>query len=140
MSDINYIKLIDLLYLNPHNIEIIKQQYLLLLSSFYSIESIENELFRTNLERIHQMGMIVVGIVCDSSFNFEIVASGTVTIEPKLIHGGKNVGRIEDVVVAREFRGKGISRRIIDILTMFARENNCVSIKKRILPLHKNNP
>jgi len=133
MSEVNYIKLADLIHLNPHNIETIKQQYLLLLSQSTTVESMENEIFRINVERIHQMGIIVVGILCDSSNNhnpFEIIASGTIIIQPNFYKGGKNVARIEDIIVAKHMRGQGISRRIIDILQLYAREKNCIETKK----------
>lgn len=128
MSELNYMKLIDLLYLNPHNIEYIKNQYLLLLSHLTSTNFIENDLFKENIERIHQMGTIIVGIVSDSSNNFEIVGSGTIIVEPKIIRGGKNVGHIEDIVVADHMRGQGISQRILEILKQNAREKNCYKV------------
>jgi glucosamine-phosphate N-acetyltransferase len=121
-------KLVDLLYLNPHNIEYIKNQYLLLLSHLTSTNFIENDLFKENIERINQMGTIIVGVVLDSSGNFEIVASGTIIIEPKIIRGGKNVGHIEDIVVAGHMRGKDISQRILEILKQIARERNCYKV------------
>jgi len=132
MSEVNFIKLADLIHLNPHNIETIKQQYLLLLSQSTTVESMENDIFRINVERIHQMGIIVVGILCDSSNNnpFEIIASGTIIIQPNFYKGGKNVARIEDIIVAKHMRGQGISRRIIDILQLYAREKNCIEAKK----------
>ena len=53
--------------------------------------------------------------------NIEIIASGTIIIEPKIIREGKNVGHIEDIVVAKHMRGKDISSKIINILKLFAR-------------------
>lgn len=133
MSEVNYIKLADLIHLNPHNIETIKQQYLFLLSQSKTVESMEIDIFRINVERIHQMGMIVVGIICDFSNNipFEIIASGTIIIQPKFCKGGKNVARIEDIIVSKHMRGQGISRRIVEILQLYAREKNCIETKNR---------
>ncbi len=128
MSEINYIKLIDLIHLNPHSIETIKNQYLLLLSQLTTTEFIENNIFRNNVERINQMGTIIVGIMTDSSNNFEIIASGTIIVEPKIIRGGKNVGHIEDVVISKHMSGKNISQRILDILKLYARENQCYKV------------
>lgn len=128
MSELNYINLVDLLHLNLHNIESIKNQYLLLLSNLTSTEYIETKLFKDNIEKISQMGTIIVGIISDSSNNFEIVASGSIVIEPKIIRGGRNVGHIEDIVVADHMRGQGISQKILDILRNIAREKNCYKI------------
>lgn len=128
MSNIQYTKLIDLLNANENNVETIKEQYLLLLSELTSTSNIETSLFIKNVERISQMGAIFVAIINNSSNNIEIVASGTIIIEPKIIRGGKNVGHIEDIVVIKHFRGKGISSKILNIIKIYARENNCYKI------------
>jgi glucosamine-phosphate N-acetyltransferase len=129
MSEIQYIQLIDLLNANPDIIESIKEQYLLLLSELTSTGYIETSLFIKNIERISEIGTIIVGVVYDSSNNnIEIIASGTIIIEPKIIREGKNVGHIEDIVVAKHMRGKDISSKIINILKLFARESNCYKV------------
>lgn len=128
MSEIQYTQLIDLLNANPNNVESIKEQYLLLLSELTSTFYLETDIFLENIERISNMGTIIVGVITDASNNIEVIASGTIIIEPKIIREGKNVGHIEDIVVAEEMRGKGISQKILDILKLFARENNCYKV------------
>jgi len=128
MSNIQYTQLIDLLNTNKNNVETIKEQYLLLLSELTSTSYIETSLFIKNVERISQMGAIFVAIINNSSNNIEIIASGTIIIEPKIIRGGKNVGHIEDIVVIKHFRCKGISSKILNIIKIYARENNCYKI------------
>ena len=128
MSNIQYTQLIDLLNANQNNVETIKEQYLLLLSELTSTSYIETSLFIKNVERISEIGAIIVGIITDVSNNIEIIASGTIIIEPKIIKGGKNVGHIEDIVVAKHMRGKDISSKIINILKLFARESNCYKV------------
>lgn len=127
MLEVQYTQLIDLLNANPNYIEKIKEQHLLLLSELSSTTYIETKLFLENIERIHKMGAIVVGVIVDAS-NIEIIASGTIIVEPKIIRGGKNVGHIEDIIVSKHMRGKGISQRILDILKILARENNCYKV------------
>ncbi len=128
MPEISYLNLIDLVNLNPHNIESIKNQYLLLLSNLTSTEYIDTYLFKNNIEKISQIGSIIVGVISDCSNNFEIVATGTIIIEPKIIRGGKCVGHIEDIVVIDNLRGNGISQKILNILKEIAREKNCYKI------------
>lgn len=128
MSVIKYTQLIDLLNTNQNNIELIKEQYLLLLSELTSTTYIETSLFLKNIERISEIGSIIIGVITDSSNNIEIIASGTIIIEPKIIRGGKNVGHIEDIVVTKHMRNKGISSKIINMLKLFARENNCYKV------------
>jgi len=129
MSEIKYTPLNELINTYPDNVEVIKNQYLLLLSELTSTTYIETSLFLKNIEKIHQMGKIIVGTINHrSSNNIEIVASGTIIIEPKIIRDGKNVGHIEDIVVSKNMRGKGISQQILNILKTIARENNCYKV------------
>lgn len=127
MSEIIYISLNDLLNRNPELTEEIKGQYLSLLSELTTTVYIDTNLFLKNIERISEIGCIIVGII-DNSSSFKIVASGTIIIEPKIIREGRNVGHIEDIVVSEEMRGKGISQKILDKLKSIARENNCYKV------------
>jgi glucosamine-phosphate N-acetyltransferase len=129
MSEIKYTSLIDLINTYPDNIELIKNRYLLLLSELTLTPYIETSLFLKNIEKIHQMGKIIVATINHkSSNNIEFVASGTIIIEPKIIRDGKNVGHIEDIVVSKHMRGKGVSQQILNILKTIARENNCYKV------------
>jgi glucosamine-phosphate N-acetyltransferase len=56
------------------------------------------------------------------------VGSGTIIIEPKIIHGGKNVGHIEDVIVKNSYRGFNVSQDILDLLKIEAGEKNCYKV------------
>ena len=62
--------------------------------------------------------------------NFEKVPIGIITlfIEQKLIHGGKCVGHIEDLVVDNNYLGKGIASELINYCVNIAEENNCYKI------------
>jgi len=124
MTEIKYMNLIDLLYSNPDNVDNIKNQYLLLLSNLTTTDWIETDLFVKNVEKISKVGSIIVGVIN----NYDIVASGTIIIEPKIIRGGNSVGHIEDIVVINHMRGKGISHQILNKLKLLARENNCYKI------------
>ena len=55
----------------------------------------------------------------------KIVGSTTMLIEPKFIHNGGKVAHIEDVVVTKEYQGKGIGEKLIRSLLDYAKKNNC---------------
>ena len=129
MCKINYINLLYLLNNNSNYLEQIKNNYLLLLSELSVTPYIETVLFLNNLQKIHEQGEIIIaytGSFDDDSF--DIIASGTIIIEPKLIRGGKNVGHIEDIVVKNTYRGRQISSDILNMLKNVAREKNCYKI------------
>jgi glucosamine-phosphate N-acetyltransferase len=54
-----------------------------------------------------------------------VVGSTTMLIEPKFIHDGGNVSHIEDVVVSKEYQGKGIGEMLVQSLLDLAKDNNC---------------
>jgi glucosamine-phosphate N-acetyltransferase len=55
----------------------------------------------------------------------KVVGSTTLFIEPKFIHQGGLVGHIEDVVVGKEYQGKGIGEKLIKASLDFAKNNGC---------------
>ena len=59
---------------------------------------------------------------------FEIIGSGTIIIEPKIIRGCRFVGHIEDIVVHTNYRSCGICQNILNILKEIAINNNCYKI------------
>jgi len=55
----------------------------------------------------------------------KIVGSTTMLIEPKFVHNGGKVAHIEDVVVTKEYQGKGIGEKLIRSLLDYAKKNDC---------------
>ena len=129
MDSIKFIDLMDLINKYSDNFDIIKDKHLSLLSELSIVTELDNNLYLEHVKKITNMGTI---IVCyrenPISENFDIIASGTIIIEPKFIRGGKNVGHIEDIVVKSTHRGKQISSDILNLLKNIARENNCYKV------------
>ena len=46
-------------------------------------------------------------------------------IEQKFIHDGGKVGHIEDVVVRKEYQGKGVGKKIVNALLKYAEKKGC---------------
>ena len=57
--------------------------------------------------------------------NKKIVGSTTLLIEQKFIHDGGLVGHIEDVVVRKDYEGKGIGIKLVTSMLECAKEKNC---------------
>ena len=55
----------------------------------------------------------------------KVIGSTTIVIEQKFIHMGGKVGHIEDVVVAKEFQGKGVGQKIVKLLLEYAQKRGC---------------
>lgn len=104
----------DVIYdtlLNIIKNDVIKEQYFELLGQLTDAPIMTNDEFINKVNEISKMGTI---IVCYN--HFQIIGTGTIIVEPKLIHGGKSVGHIEDIVVHKDHRKKGIATNIVNKL------------------------
>ena len=73
----------------------------------------------------------------------KVVGMITLLIEQKLIHGGKSVGHIEDLVVDKGFTGFGIGSKLIEYAYGIAKNNKCYKIildcKRELVPFYIKN-
>ena len=129
------------LYQNSYElIEDIKSQYLYLLSFLTETPPISTEEFLQQLIKISEIGDIMI---CYSKEHdkITILGSGTIIYEPKIIHGCKNVGHIEDIVVHEKYRGYGIAQKILAKLTNNANYHNCYKVildcKNELVPFYE---
>ena len=101
------------------------KKYLDLLSQLTEVnkEKIAFVDFCNFIDKLNENHHIIVII-----HNNKIVASGTLIIEDKIIHGMSKVGHIEDIVVDSNSRGLGLGKKIISYLTNLAKENNCYKV------------
>ena len=80
-------------------------------------------------------------IIYVAEFKGKIVGSTTLLIEQKFIHNGGKVGHIEDVVVSKEFEGKGIGMLLVTSLLTRAKSNNCyktiLDCKDELIPFYE---
>ena len=58
----------------------------------------------------------------------KIVAIGTILIEQKLIHNLGTVGYIQDIIVHKDYRGRGYSTEIVEHLKKVALDNKCYKV------------
>ena len=74
------------------------------------------------LKKIKQNPDHIIHVAID---NKKIVGSTTLLIEQKFIHDGGLVGHIEDVVVRKDYEGKGIGIKLVTSMLERAKEKNC---------------
>ena len=107
--------------------------YLDLLSQLTEVNknNISFEKFSNFIDKLGENHKIIIIIN-----NNNIIATGTLLIENKIIHSISKVGHIEDIVVDSNSKGLGIGKQIVNYLTNLAKENNCYKV---ILNCNDNN-
>lgn len=58
----------------------------------------------------------------------QIIACGTIFVELKFLRDNGIVGHIEDIVVHKDGQGKGLGKRVIEVLTAIGRARGCYKI------------
>jgi len=80
-------------------------------------------------------------IIHVAEINGKIVGSTTLLIEQKFIHNGGRVGHIEDVVVSKEYEGKGIGIKLVNSLLKKAKVMNCyktiLDCQEELIPFYE---
>jgi len=74
------------------------------------------------LKKIKQNTNHIIYVAVDDN---KIVGSITLLVEQKFIHDGGFVGHIEDVVVRKDYEGKGIGIKLVMSMLEHAKEKNC---------------
>ena len=102
--------------------------YTQLLSCLTQTEKLSNDFFLQKVEEISTMGEIIICYFLDNKDKINIIGSGTIIYEPKLIHGGKYVGHIEDIIVNEKYRSLGIAKSILTELKKNANRKDCYKV------------
>ena len=66
--------------------------------------------------------------VIENVDNADVIASGTLLIEPKLIHSFGYAGHIEDIIVDKSYRGCGLGKIIVSYLIEHAKILKCYKV------------
>jgi len=74
------------------------------------------------LKKIKQNPNHIIHVAVDNS---KIIGSITLFIEQKFVHDGGLAGHIEDVVVRKDYEGKGIGLKLVRSMLERAKEKNC---------------
>lgn len=95
--------------------------YFSLLSQLSKCPVVSDDEFYNKIKDIERVDGTIFILHFNSvlSNDFKIVASGTILIEPKILHNSF-AGHIEDIVVDENYRGYGLARTILNTLKQYA--------------------
>ena len=118
--------------------EDIEKGFLKSLDSLRKASDLDKEVAKDILKKIISDPNHIIHVAED---NGKIVGSTTLLIEQKFIHNGGYVGHIEDVVVSKEFEGRGIGIKLVTSLLEIANTRNCyktiLDCKDELIPFYE---
>lgn len=102
-------------------------EYLATLSVLTTVGIVSEEQFHQLVETWNRNPDIYFPrVIADENDN--VVATGMLLVEQKLIHGCGKVGHIEDIAVAKSQQGKKLGNFLIEQLSMMSKENGCYKV------------
>jgi glucosamine-phosphate N-acetyltransferase len=120
------------------NTSFTQKDILLLLSSLTDCSPIEPNVWNDIIYNIPNNHYIFT-----YTFDNKLIGMITIIIEQKIIHGGRKVAHIEDLVILPEYRGAGIGKQLLDFAKNFAKDNNCYKVildcNENLIPFYKAN-
>jgi glucosamine-phosphate N-acetyltransferase len=96
--------------------------FLLSLDSLRKSSDMKTKKANTVFDKISKNPHQVIYVAIEKS---TVLGAASILIEQKFIHDGGKVGHIEDVVVRKEFQGKGIGQKIVNALIKYAEKQGC---------------
>ena len=94
-----------------------------LLNQLTTSPTINKDNFNTIINNLSNNHLILV-----YEFDLKIIGCITIFIEQKLIHSGKCVAHIEDLVVDNNYKNQKIGSKLINYCIEIANKNNCYKI------------
>ena len=96
--------------------------FLTTLDSLRNTSNIEKQKAEEIFEKINSNNDHIIAVAESEG---KVVGATTLLIESKFIHNGGMVGHIEDVVVDKNYQGKGIGEMIVKYLLEYAKNRGC---------------
>ena len=116
------------LRLRPLQLGDFRKGFLQLLSQLTKVGDISEEQWRTRfLDMKRKCGSYFVMVVEDS-LTWQVVGATTLVVEQKFIHGCSQVGRVEDVVVSDQFRGRQLGKFLVASAVLLAQKLHCYKV------------
>ncbi|MDE1769823.1 MAG: GNAT family N-acetyltransferase [Thaumarchaeota archaeon] len=113
--------------------------FLLSLDSLRKSSHIKPKKANTIFDKISKNPDYVIHVAID---NGKVIGATTLLIEQKFIHDGGKVGHIEDVVVRKEYQGKGVGKMIVKSLLQYAEKKGCyktiLDCTDELIPFYEN--
>ncbi|KAK9294457.1 hypothetical protein QLX08_010919 [Tetragonisca angustula] len=130
----------DGLSIRPLKSEDYDKGFLQLLAQLTEVGNVSREQFLSRFHMMKNAGNYYVIIIEDVN-DEKLVATATLIVEQKFIHNCAVRGRLEDVVVNSEYRGKHLGKLAVKIILELSRYLGCYKLtldcKDRLIPFYE---
>ena len=99
--------------------------YTSLLSQLTRVGGLDETRFKAQFQAIKRSPGMYYIVVIEDAGNGLIVGSASLIIERKFIHAAAVRGRIEDVVIGQDYRGRHLASLVVELLTLLGRALGC---------------
>lgn len=127
-SQENLVDLGDNLVLRPLKRDDFNRNYISLLSHLTEVGNVSQQDFEKRFDQMKQASNTYFICVVEDVTKQKIVASLTLVYEQKFIRQVGSRGRFEDMVVDVDYRGKKLSKLLLDVLVQVSRILGCYKI------------
>jgi len=105
--------------------------YLSLLSQLTSVGEITREEWEARWHQLRDSNSTYYVIVVEDRSLARVVGAATLVRERKFIHNCGSVGRLEDVVVSDDYRGKQLGKLLVTTASLLAVKLGCYKVGSR---------
>jgi len=116
------------LMMRPLSLGDFHRGFLPLLSQLTTVGEVAEEQWQKRFNRMLSMQDTYLVTVIEDTTTGQVVGSATLVVEDKFIHNCGRVGRVEDVVVSKEVRGRQLGKLLLATLTLLARKQGCYKV------------
>lgn len=104
------------------------RHYMALLEQLTEVGEVSREQFRARFDKMRSAANTYYIFVVEDEAKSKLAASITLVYEQKFIRRASSRGRVEDLVVDVDYRGKKLSKLLLDLVCQFAKALGCYKI------------
>ena len=103
--------------------------YLSLLSQLTSVGEISREQWEDRWHQMRDCNSTYYVLVVEDRSLARLVGAATLVLERKFIHSCGSVGRLEDVVVSSDYRGRQLGKLLVTTASLLAVKLGCYKVQ-----------
>ncbi|CAH1792234.1 unnamed protein product [Owenia fusiformis] len=118
----------DNLILRPLQASDYDTGFLQILGQLTSVGDVSREMFQSRFDSMKACKDTYYILVLEDICTSQVIGAASLIVEQKFIHSAAMRGRVEDVVVSKDYRGKQLGKLLVQTLTLLAKHVGCYKV------------